>query len=100
MRIIEQTLIINRGEKKEDREENNKEKINSMTKIDIDNKEIKYLIVNERGRVIETGEEFDTFQDTKVDLSSIKLGRRLRITFNNKVWTELNYKVINLTEYV
>lgn len=71
-----------------------------MTKIDIDNKEIKYLIVNERGRVIETGEEFDTFQDTKVDLSSIKLGRRLRITFNNKVWTELNYKVINLTEYV
>ena len=71
-----------------------------MTKIDIDNKEIKYLIVNERGRVIETGEEFDTFQDTKVDLSSIKLGRRLRITFNNKVWTELNYKVINITEYV
>lgn len=70
-----------------------------MTKIDIDNNEIKYLIVNERGRVIETGEEFDTFQDTKVDLSSIKLGRRLRITFNNKVWTELNYKVINITEY-
>ena len=71
-----------------------------MTKIEIQNSEIKYLIVNERGRVIETGEEFDTFQDTKVDLSSIKLGRRLRITFNNKVWTELNYKVNNITEYV
>ena len=88
-----------RGEKKEDREENNKEKINSVTKIDIDNKEIKYLIVNERGRVIETGEEFDTFQDTKVDLKSIEVGKRLRITFNNKVWAQLNYKTISITEY-
>lgn len=67
-----------------------------MTKIDIDNNEIKYLIVNERGRVIETGEEFDTFQDTKVDLNSIEIGKRLRLTFNNKVWTQLNYKTINV----
>lgn len=67
-----------------------------MTKIDIDNKEIKYLIVNERGRVIETGEEFDTFQDTKVDLNSIEIGKRLKLTFNNKVWTQLNYKTINV----
>jgi hypothetical protein len=67
-----------------------------MTKIDIDNKEIKYLIVNEKGRVIETGEEFDTFQDTKVDLNSIEIGKRLKLTFNNKVWTQLNYKTINV----
>lgn len=67
-----------------------------MTKIDIDNNEIKYLIVNERGRVIETGEEFDTFQDTKVDLNSIEIGKRLKLTFNNKVWTQLNYKTINV----
>ena len=45
------------------------------------------------------GEEFDTFQDTKVDLKSIEVGKRLRITFNNKVWTELNYKTISITEY-
>ena len=67
-----------------------------MTKIDIANKEIKYLIVNEKGRVIETGEEFDTFQDTKVDLNSIEIGKRLKLTFNNKVWTQLNYKTINV----
>jgi hypothetical protein len=67
-----------------------------MTKIDIDNKEIKYLVVNEKGRVIETGEEFDTFQDTKVDLNSIEIGKRLKLTFNNKVWTQLNYKTINV----
>ena len=67
-----------------------------MTKIDIDNNEIKYLIVNERGRVIETGKEFDTFQDTKVDLNSIEIGKRLKLTFNNKVWTQLNYKTINV----
>ena len=70
-----------------------------MTKIEIQNKEIQYLIVNKKGRVIETGEEFDTFQDTKVDLKSIEVGKRLRITFNNKVWTELNYKTISITEY-
>jgi hypothetical protein len=67
-----------------------------MTKIDIENKEIQYLIVNEKGRVIETGEEFDTFQDTKVDLNSIEIGKRLKLTFNNKVWTQLNYKTINV----
>jgi hypothetical protein len=67
-----------------------------MTKIDIDNNEIKYLIVNEKGRVIETGEEFDTFQDTKVDLNSIEIGKRLKLTFNNKVWTQLNYKTVNV----
>ena len=70
-----------------------------MTKIEIQNSEIKYLIVNEKGRVIETGEEFDTFQDTKVDLKSIEVGKRLRIIFNNKVWTELNYKITEITEY-
>ena len=67
-----------------------------MTKIEIQNSEIKYLIVNEKGRVIETGEEFDTFQDTKVDLNSIEIGKRLKLTFNNKVWTQLNYKTINV----
>ena len=67
-------------------------------KILIDNNEIQYLIVNERGKVLESGEEkgLDTFQDTFVDLSSVKVGKEPRITFRRKkdVYTFLNYRVL------
>ena len=56
----------------------NNKKQKKMTKTEIQNSEIKYLIVNEKGRVIETGEEFDTFQGTKVDLKSIEVGKSVR----------------------
>ena len=93
-------------------------------KIFVDNKEINYLLINENGRVLETGEEegFDTFSSALVDLKSIKIGGYLKLCFNpygkgkycdldfarknNKVktidkkvainWAELNYKTLSI----
>ena len=91
-------------------------------KLTIDNKEINYFIINESGKIIETGEEegFDTFTSVMVDLKSIEAGKHLKLCFNpqakgnycdldfarknNKVkltnqkpeavWLELNYKTL------
>lgn len=69
------------------------------TKIDIDCQDIKYFIVNERGKIIDTGEkdeEKDTFQDTLLDLKTVEIGEYPSITFNRKVFTTLNYKVTDI----
>jgi hypothetical protein len=66
-------------------------------KIDLKNKEIKYFIVNERGRILETGElseEKDTFQDTFIDFKSLEVGEKVKLTFNRKVFTMLNYETV------
>ena len=91
-------------------------------KITIDNKEINYFIINESGKIIETGEEegFDTFTSVMVDLKSIEKDKHLKICFNHQakgrycdlehayryneikltnqkpeaVWLELNYKTL------
>ena len=68
-------------------------------KISLKNKEIKYFIVNERGRIVDTGEvseEKDTFQDTFIDFKSLEVGEKVKLTFNRKVFTKLNYEVINI----
>ena len=68
-------------------------------KIGLKNKEIKYFIVNERGRIVDTGEiqeEKDTFQDTFIDFKSLEVGEKVKLTFNRKVFTMLNYEVINI----
>lgn len=89
--------------------------------IIIDNEEIGYLIVDEKGKIIETGEEegLDTFHFTVVDLNSIEVGKYPRICFNISskgkyidittlkdeepkflkktpeiIWTNLNYKIL------
>lgn len=85
-------------------------------KITIDNKEIGYFIIDENGRVLETGEEegLDTFGSTMIDLKSIKKGSYLKLCFNKDakgtyielnglnnplkkvraIWVELNYKTL------
>ena len=68
-------------------------------KISLKSKEILYFIVNERGKIVDTGEiqeEKDTFQDTFIDFKSLEVGEKVKLTFNRKVFTKLNYEVINI----
>ena len=68
-------------------------------KISLKSKEIVYFIVNERGKIVDTGEiqeEKDTFQDTFIDFKSLEVGEKVKLTFNRKVFTMLNYEVINI----
>lgn len=68
-------------------------------KIGLKNKEIKYFIVNERGRIVDTGEiqeEKDTFQDTFIDFKSLEVGEKVKLTFNRKVFTMLNYETVSV----
>lgn len=69
-----------------------------MKKIIIDNKEIQYLIVNERGNVLESGEEesLETFKGSKVILETVEVGKPLSLTFNGKKIVELNYKTVEI----
>ena len=71
----------------------------ARVKIGLKNKEIGYFIVNERGRILETGEsseEKDTFQDTFIDFKSLEIGEKVKLTFNRSVFTKLNYE----TEFI
>lgn len=91
-------------------------------KIIINNKEIQYFIIDDKGTIKKTGEEegLETFQFAVMDLDSIKVGEYPKICFNPKqkgryadlstiknelkflktkpkvVWTELNYKIIKI----
>ena len=68
-------------------------------KISLKNKEINYFIVNERGRIVDTGEvaeEKDTFQDTFIDFKSLEVGEKVKLTFNRSVFTKLNYETTNI----
>ena len=68
-------------------------------KISLKNKEIKYFIVNERGKIVDTGEiqeEKDTFQDTFIDFKSLEVGEKVKLTFNRKVFTKLNYETVSV----
>lgn len=74
-----------------------------MTKILLDNKEIKYFIINLDGKIIETGDENpDTWEETFVDMDSIEVGKAPKISYNKSqmqrqgktpVWSYLNYTV-------
>lgn len=71
------------------------------TKITIDSQEIQYFIINERGKIILTGEkleEKDTFQDTFIDLKTISIGKCLSLTFNRKSFTPINYPTLSIEE--
>ena len=77
----------------------------------VENKEIDWIEVNSKGRITNTGEKIkriefdknnkkiirfedgDTFQDTYIDLKSICVGCYPKVTFNKKIFTELNYKI-------
>ncbi len=87
-------------------------------KIIVDNKEINYFLIDEGGRVLETGEEegLNTFRSTVIDLESLEIGGYLKLCFNiNKsgkyfdvshnslkvsskevkaIWVDLNYKTL------
>lgn len=81
-----------------------------MIKIVIDSKEIKYFIVNEDGKITESGEDTgvnDTFEDTFVDMKKLVIGKPPIISYNKgvysrktplreAVWTELNYNVLEI----
>lgn len=69
----------------------------AKVKIGLKNKEINYFIVNERGRILDTGEsseEKDTFQDTFIDFKSLEVGEKVKLTFNRSVFTKLNYETV------
>ena len=71
----------------------------AKVKIGLKNKEINYFIVNERGRIVDTGEvaeEKDTFQDTFIDFKSLEVGEKVKLTFNRSVFTKLNYETTNI----
>ena len=68
-------------------------------KISLKSKEIIYFIVNERGKIVDTGEiqeEKDTFQDTFIDFKSLEVGEKVKLTFNRKVFTMLNYETVSV----
>ena len=68
-------------------------------KISLKSKEIVYFIVNERGKIVDTGEiqeEKDTFQDTFIDFKSLEVGEKVKLTFNRKVFTMLNYETVSV----
>ena len=68
-------------------------------KISLKRKEIVYFIVNERGKIVDTGEiqeEKDTFQDTFIDFKSLEVGEKVKLTFNRKVFTKLNYETVSV----
>ena len=68
-------------------------------KISLKSKEIVYFIVNERGKIVDTGEiqeEKDTFQDTFIDFKSLEVGEKVKLTFNRKVFTMLNYETTSV----
>ena len=68
-------------------------------KISLKSKEIGYFIVNERGKIVDTGEiqeEKDTFQDTFIDFKSLEVGEKVKLTFNRKVFTKLNYETVSV----
>ena len=68
-------------------------------KISLKSKEIVYFIVNERGKIVDTGEiqeEKDTFQDTFIDFKSLEVGEKVKLTFNRKVFTKLNYETVSV----
>ncbi len=65
--------------------------------IHLDSKEINYLVLDHRGRVIESGEkEIDSLFGALVDLNSVEYGKELSLTFNGDVYTELNYKTTKI----
>ncbi len=81
----------------------------SKVKLYIDNKDISYITVNSRGRIVSTGEKIkvvkdgittyekgDTFNDTQMDLKSIKVGFQPSISFNKKIFTKLNYVITSI----
>ena len=65
-------------------------------KIEVDNKEIKFINVDSRGKVINTGEEIDSFIGATFDLERLEVGKYPILTFNSKVNTKLAYKVIKI----
>lgn len=81
----------------------------SKIKVFIDSKELSYFIINPKGKIVETGEKIktvkqgitsyecgDTFQDTYIDLKTIEVGVEPSISFNKKVFTKLNYKLLKI----
>lgn len=81
-------------------------------KVIIDSKEIKYLIVEPTGRIIESGEkegENDTFENSFVNMEKLEVGKKINISFNKgiyerrsvpkeAVWVDLLYDVISIEE--
>lgn len=68
-----------------------------LTKIYVDNKEIDYLTINSKGRVVESGEKgADTFIGTMIKTDSVEVGKRVELTFNDSVYTKLNYRTVKI----
>jgi len=65
-------------------------------KIFVDSKEINFLVVNNKGKVINNGDDnFDTWEQTYVDLNSLKVGENLSISFNKGI-----HKRISIENYL
>lgn len=76
-----------------------------MIKVLLDSKEIDYFLLADDGKIVESGDELpDTWEDTYVDVSTIEVGKKMKISYNfgiytrkfpdrKPVWEELNYNI-------
>jgi hypothetical protein len=75
-----------------------------MKIVSINNKEINYLIIDtEKALIKGSGEDLessDTFLNCKVDLNSLVVGNRIRLSMNGTHWVTLNYKITKIEEDV
>lgn len=81
-----------------------------LKKVYIDNKEINFFIISaDTGKIKSSGDvDEDTWEDTYVDLETLKVGKEPSICFNKAhktkhatkepVWTDLNYKVTSIKD--
>ncbi len=84
--------------------------------LGIDNEDIKFFEINSKGKIVRSGERIkrieydskgrkkiryedgDTFQDTYVDLKSIKVGECPKISFNKKIYEPILHIVNGIKE--
>lgn len=74
-------------------------------KLIIDSKEINFFKLNEKGKIIESGDiNSSTWDKTYIDLKSIEIGKPPLLTFqidnintdNNVKWVKLNYNILKI----
>lgn len=68
-----------------------------MKTIYLDSKQIKFFKVTNKGWIRDHGDEYrKDWDDVKIDLNTLQVGKCPSITFNDIIWTDLKYKVIKI----
>ena len=70
-----------------------------MKKVFIDSKDIKYFIIDAKGKITAVGGRIkSTWENTLIRLESIIEGEPLELTFNGEVYTKLAYNTTKIEE--